>query len=100
MTRTEALRALEDEVRQARDAFERHARMHPEVWAAYEVWRTDRILSMERLVERFPALSELWSVYLRLATRLKDALSRPSWPSLVGREDPTPPSGKKAAGGR
>jgi hypothetical protein len=100
MTRTEALRALEEEVRHARDAFERHARKHAEVWAAYEVWRTDRSLSMERLVGRAPALSELWSVYLRLATRLKDALSRPSWPSLVGREDPTPPSGKKAAGSR
>ncbi len=97
MTRTEALRALEDEVRQARERFERQARKFSEVWAAYEVWRTDRSQSMERLVGRSPELAELWTIYLRLATRLKDALARPSWPSLIGREDPTPPGGKKIA---
>jgi hypothetical protein len=97
MTRTEALRALEDEVRRAREGFERQARKYPDVWAAYEVWRVDRSQSMERLVGRAPDLAEHWSVFLRLATRLKDALARPSWPSLIGREDPTPPGGKKIA---
>ena len=95
MTRTDALRALEEEVRQARERFERHARKFSDVWAAYEIWRNDRSQRMEKLVERTPELAEHWAVYLRLATRLKDALSRPSWPSLVGREDPTPPESKK-----
>jgi hypothetical protein len=95
MTRTDALRALEDEVRQARERFERQARKFSDVWGAYEIWRVDRSQRMEKLVERSPELAELWSVYLRLATRLKDALARPSWPSLLGREDPTPPESKK-----
>jgi hypothetical protein len=97
MTRTEALRALEDEVRQAREQFEKRARRFADVWAAYEVWRVDRSQSMDRLVDRSPELAELWSAYWRHATRLKDALARPSWPSLIGREDPTPPGGKKIA---
>jgi hypothetical protein len=95
MTRTDALRALEEEVRQARERFERVARKFSDVWAAYEIWRNDRSQRMDTLVERTPELTALWSNYLRLATRLKDALARPSWPSLLGREDPTPPGSKK-----
>ncbi len=63
--RTEALRELEDETRQARERFEQEARQFSEVWAAYEGWRAGRQGEpVGRLLDQAPELARLWSTYL------------------------------------
>jgi hypothetical protein len=96
--RTDALRRLEEETRQARERFEGEARKFPLVWASYLRWRSDVGEPIRQLVEGTPELARRWSAYLRFTARLKLALSRPSWPGIISQDDPTPPSGKNGVG--
>ena len=95
-TRTEALRLLEQETLEARERFEAEARKRPELWSAYERWRREAGESIRKLLGKDPDLSELWSAYIQFAARLESAVSLPNWPYRIGRDDPTPPSGRKS----
>jgi len=100
--RTQALRQLEEETRRARERLEGEARKSPDLWVAYQHWRTDgepigfrAWRDLEKRLNEAPELAHLWSSYLRLTADLKHALSRPSWPGILSEDDPTPPSGKR-----
>ncbi len=93
--RTQALRQLEEETRRARERLEGEARKSPDIWAAYQHWRTDgepigfrAWRDLEKRFNEAPEFAHLWSSYLRLTADLKHALSRPSWPGILSEDDP------------
>ncbi len=93
--RTEALRLLEEETREARELFEAEAQRQPAIWAAYERWRAGGDQAMLAVLNSDHALRKLWSAYIHLEVRFHSAALLPNWPFSAGTGDLTPPGGKR-----